>query len=645
MKKSLLKPCLVLMCVINILSGCSDNKKNSDSDWTLIWSDEFNGKNLDRTKWDYQIGTGSQYGLNGWGNDELQYYTEDNAKVKDGNLIIEVRREDKEGMKYTSSRIRTIKDDETELFTTTYGKIEARIRLPEGNGVWPAFWMLPTTDKYYGGWPNNGEIDIMEAKGRLTNRIYGTLHYGTSWDTDHKYTGDMYRFETNYCDDFHVYAVEWQPDLMIWTVDGKEFYRTSRWYNGYDYPAPYNKPFYILLNLAIGGNFDGGINPDKSFTSASMYVDYVRVYQRKSGYNENVTMPETPKDTNINLQDFETFDNNSFVKDPSLKTVVKEASGLAAKNGKDWSFLNLEGGYATCSDDIVEGKSLKHFNIINKGDQNYSVQVLQYVPIIKGYKYCVEYDAKASSERNIMTKVGGDDDNSWVVYSKQLNPILTPSLQHYTYYFEMEKDTDTTARIEFNMGAEEADVWIGNITLKIVDKMGTNFIGVTSKKVPEQKIGDNFIIDSTMTTVGKAYGDVKKDESSAWYLLNFEGAKIKDSKIDESGLRHYYLDNGGNANWNIQIFQYVTLVQGRKYRVEYDAKATDNRTFMTKCGNKTTYESYSGDGAPEITTDLKHYSYDFTMNSPTDFEARLEFNAGGSDKEFWLGNISIKQIE
>ena len=115
-------------------------------EWKLVWQDDFNGNKLDLTKWDYQTGTGSQYGLNGWGNDELQYYTPDNVSVKKGNLVIEARKEDKNGMAYTSGRIRSMKDDGTILYAPTFGRVEARMMLPKGDGIWPAFWMLPATD-------------------------------------------------------------------------------------------------------------------------------------------------------------------------------------------------------------------------------------------------------------------------------------------------------------------------------------------------------------------------------------------------------------------------------------------------------------------------------------------------------------------
>lgn len=161
-----------------------DKMDRSDEGYELVWQDEFEGDSLDLTKWSYQYGTGAEYGLDGWGNSEEEYYTDrpENVRVEDGKLILTAIKEEEayEQKPYTSGRIRTVSDEET-LFATTYGRIEARIRMPEGEGIWPAFWMLPVDETIYGGWAASGEIDIMEAKGRLPGQIGGTLHYGQVW--------------------------------------------------------------------------------------------------------------------------------------------------------------------------------------------------------------------------------------------------------------------------------------------------------------------------------------------------------------------------------------------------------------------------------------------------------------------------------
>ena len=152
--------------------------------WKLVWSDEFTGDRLDETKWDYQIGNGVRYGVTDWGNNEAEYYSEDNVTVSHGTLKIEAKREELGGKSYTSGRIRTLADPKEDgtgretLFSTKYGRIEARMKLPTGTGLWPAFWLLPDPNgNTYGNWAASGEIDIMEARGRIPDETSGTISY------------------------------------------------------------------------------------------------------------------------------------------------------------------------------------------------------------------------------------------------------------------------------------------------------------------------------------------------------------------------------------------------------------------------------------------------------------------------------------
>lgn len=228
---------------------------------TLVWSDEFNTPGApDPAKWGYDIGTGS----NGWGNNELQYYTNrtENVTVSNGTLKITARRESFGGSAFTSARLLT-----KNKFTTKYGRIEARIKLPAGAGTWPAFWMLGANIDAV-GWPSSGEIDIMEHKGTDEGRIYGTLHYpGRSGGNANGLT----KMVQNVTSEFHVYAVEWTATTIKISVDGVEFFNFAN--NG---TVPFNHEFFILLNVAMGGTFGGVVDP--AFTNSAMEVDYVRVY-------------------------------------------------------------------------------------------------------------------------------------------------------------------------------------------------------------------------------------------------------------------------------------------------------------------------------------------------------------------------------
>jgi beta-glucanase (GH16 family) len=256
--------------------GQANNVKADPAKWTLIWSDEFNGPDgsaPDPSKWVRETGG------NGWGNQELEYYTTrpQNAYQEGGNLVIKAIAEnhtgsDKVTRPYTSGRLKT-----QGKFSQTYGRFEARIKIPRGQGLWPAFWMLGANiDKV--PWPNCGEIDIMENIGKEPYLIHGTIH-GPGYSGAGG-IGNMYALsgEEKYADDFHVYAVEWEPRKIRFYVDD-HLYETR---TPADLPKGakwvYNHPFFLLLNVAVGGGWPG--NPDTTTVfPQTMLVDYVRVYK------------------------------------------------------------------------------------------------------------------------------------------------------------------------------------------------------------------------------------------------------------------------------------------------------------------------------------------------------------------------------
>lgn len=273
-----------------------------EAGWRMTWSDEFEGDELDKSRWDYQLGNGfyaydaSQW-IYGWGNNEMQYYTdsEANVAVKDGHLVLRAIKESLHQCGYTSGRIRTFKRDGTALFSQKYGKFEIRAKLPTGQGIWPAFWLLPDASAY-GAWPASGEIDIMEARGQEPGKILGTIHYGARWP-ENTHSGGEYVFkEGEGFDGWHTYALEWEPGELRWYVDGELYSKKTFWWSSSKevegkgitpaqetdlnaWPAPFDQKFHILLNLAVGGQFLG--NPDQTTPfPAEMRVDYVRVYER-----------------------------------------------------------------------------------------------------------------------------------------------------------------------------------------------------------------------------------------------------------------------------------------------------------------------------------------------------------------------------
>jgi beta-glucanase (GH16 family) len=231
---------------------------------TIVWADEFSGSSINLNNWTYDIG-GS-----GWGNNESQFYTNrsENARIENGMLVIEAREERYRGKNYTSARLKT-----QGLKTFTYGRIEARLQVPYGQGIWPAFWMLGS-DITSNPWPNCGEIDIMEHIGREPYNVYGTVH-GPNYSGANG-VGNFITLPQPVKDSFHVFAVEWTPTEIRWYLDGVQYHSVT--------PSTvpgtwvFNHDFFIILNVAVGGYWPG--YPDATTTFPQrMTVDYVRVYQ------------------------------------------------------------------------------------------------------------------------------------------------------------------------------------------------------------------------------------------------------------------------------------------------------------------------------------------------------------------------------
>ncbi len=241
----------------------------------LVWSDEFNGTDVDTTKWTIQLGDGTDYFLpSGWGNNEQQWYTEENATVADGFLTITAREETVEpGFQFTSARLRSLRKGDW-----TYGRMEMRAKMPLGKGLWQAFWMLPT-DGVYGGWAASGEIDIVEYLGNEPDTVLGTIHYGGEWPNN-TFSGAEYQLPSGtFHEDFHEFAIEWEEGEIRWYIDDVHYSTKTSWTStGGTFPAPFDKRFHLLLNLAVGGNLPGA--PDANTQFPQEYViDYVRVYQ------------------------------------------------------------------------------------------------------------------------------------------------------------------------------------------------------------------------------------------------------------------------------------------------------------------------------------------------------------------------------
>ena len=257
----------------------------AEAEWELVWQDEFDGDVLDANNWTPQIGDGSDYGLDRWGNAEQQWYLAENAAVSDGQLTITARSEEVvSGFPYTSARLRT-----ANKFDFQYGRVEVRARAATGGGLWSAIWMLPT-DTPYGTWAGSGEFDIMEVvnAGTARERVFLTAHHGFEWPLNQQAGMDVEIEGPG--DDFHTYAIEWSDNLIHWFIDGEHHMTVgAEHYYSYYYAgmnegftnggesAPFDVPFHLLINLAVGGNLPGTVN--NADIPSEMVVDYVRVYR------------------------------------------------------------------------------------------------------------------------------------------------------------------------------------------------------------------------------------------------------------------------------------------------------------------------------------------------------------------------------
>ena len=447
----------------------------SDSDWTMVWHDEFNNSSLDTSKWTYDIGNGfwsdaAGAWVSGWGNGELEYYREENVTTENGVLKITAKKESPQfvddygyGWDYTSGKIKT-----ENLFSKKYGKFEIKAKLPAGKGLWPAIWLLPKNESY-GGWAASGELDIMEGWGSKPDRVCGTIHYGGTAPAN-VHSGAEYVFPNGgTIEDYHVYSIEWEPGEIRWYVDGVLYQTQNDWYseNG-DYPAPFDKEFYIILNLAVGGMFDGDPDETTPFPGA-MEVDYVRVYELTGRDYMTPVKPEPPEpearpaEARPVLADGNEVYNNNFDQD------VAGVEGIAGVANTDyWQYLQGAdfGGVGSVSIEPISGENYARIDITNGGTETHAIQLVQEVPVVSGHYYKASFDAKSTGARTIQVKLGGGESRGWTVYSPTQTFTLSSQMESYDIIFFMRDDTDLATRYEFNMGLDTQSVWIGNVRLE-----------------------------------------------------------------------------------------------------------------------------------------------------------------------------------
>lgn len=535
-----------LMCSASISVSAEDAKTLSYDGYQLKWQDDFNGTSLDRNSWNVELHQ------KGWVNNELQQYVDSNENivVKDGKLYLKPVTKNKANNDYTSGRVNTQNKHDF-----TYGLFECYAKVPKGKGFLPAFWMMPTDESRYGQWPRCGEIDIMEVVGSDTNKCYGTVHYGSPHAESQ---GSLTLKDDSFSSQFHLFSCEWEPGKLTWYVDGKKIHTENDWYTkieGQDekpYPAPFNQPFYMILNLAVGGNWPGSPDKDANYIDNSAFViDYVRVYQ-KASYNENVTKPKKV----LNLKAADTSGN--FVTNGNFKTDED------LTDEKDWIFLTAQGGKGSAK--IEKGQI--HIMTQNSGIEDYGIQLVQpSMPLIKNTKYVLTFKAYASKQRTMKVAVTAPK-RSWKRYLNDTSLTLTEKPQTYSFEFVMKDSDDDSGRVEFNMGknASTADIFITDVCLKEAGKIEKK--ASTYDETKDTALIKNGAFDGELSGF-----DVYIDSSAK--------ASCEISSEKNNNAACFTIDDTGDQGWKIQLMQKkVKLEKGKTYILRFKVRSDIDRKIM-----------------------------------------------------------------
>lgn len=569
--------------------------------YNLKWEDQFEGESLNRDDWNVELHDP------GWVNNELQSYVDspENIYLQDGNLVLKpVENMSEDGsVSYTSGRINTQHKHDFK-----YGLFEARVKVPEGQGFLPAFWMMPTDENLYGQWPRCGEIDIMEVLGNNTDTSYGTIHYGNPHsESQGSYTLD----EGSFSEEYHVFDVEWEPGKISWYVDGKLIHTEDNWYSATEgqgeitYPAPFDQPFYIILNLAVGGNWPGNPDDTTDIENSAYYIDYVKVYQKDS-YDENVTKPIEE----VILRDPDENGNYIINGDFSVNEELTD--------DKDWVFLTALGGEA--------GAEIRNNEIAvtteNEGTVDYSVQLVQpNLPMKQGGVYRLSFDAYADADRTMKVGISAPD-RSFRRYLNDTEISLTQEKQTYNLDFTMTDSDDANGRLEFNMGAagSTSGIRISNVSLKKTDEIvitdgekgilaDGNYVYNGSFQEGEERLG---------------YWDVQKND----------GAEV--SVTNENNIRRLMVNapEGTSADNPVIVLQTdLALSSGNTYAMSFTAEGEPGKKILVKVAGQQ-YEF-------ELNGEEQEYDNKLTVaDEHADTDLSFVFETPGT---YYIDNVRIEE--
>ncbi|MCA0989302.1 carbohydrate binding domain-containing protein [Guptibacillus algicola] len=606
----------VMVYVVNVNQEVVDFKqltlkKNDvrDEDWNIVWEDDFDGTAIDEDKWNFIEGGG------GYGNNEWQNYTsrEKNARVEDGSLVIEAHKEQYGGNDYTSAKLTTENKGDW-----TYGRYEIRAKLPKGQGMWPAIWMMPTDYDLYSGWPATGEIDIMELLGHEPDTVHGTLHYGKPW----KNTGEKYKLPVgDFSDDYHTFTVDWEPGEFRWYVDGILYSKQNDWFTKsedeaapYTYPAPFDRDFFLQLNLAVGGNWPG--YPDETTTFPNkMLVDYVKVYELDGEYREAGERPGSGE-TVENLRepiDGDYVYNGSFDSDLEY-----------------WAFQPFEpgSGFAGEGSAIVDNGEVK-VEISKPGSETYGIQLVQsHLPIENGERYKLTFNARSTDNRNMVVNVSSPE-RSFTRYLADKTIALTSESKEYAFEFDMEDTTDANARIEFNMGqSSDLPVWIDNVSLTKLPKDPN-----ASKKILPD---GNYIYNGTFD---------QGDDRKVFWNLNLDKKVKARTSVDPAVYQREMKVNVKKSSSldDVRLTQDKLNLEQGTCVLTFDAKADEVRSIGVRVRNEDLNAELARKDDIKLTDEMKSYQLTLQLND-SDPKSVFEFLLGGQRSAVAIDNVQMKRV-
>jgi len=598
--KSFKSQAAILMLMLFLISinaevaanNCND--PNSNDCWDIVWCDEFNGSSLDGSNWSQRLnGLGNPY------NSTTQHCVDgDNVAVSNGNLIITGKRETVDCLNnFTNPKVNktyyytTGNIDTKGKFSQKYGRFEARVKFPKVKGFWGGFWVSPEQ----GEWPMGGEIDIAEYWGGYPNEFGTAIWFGEEKSNPKKDDAKYVYPSGSSADQFHVYALEWEPTELRFYIND-EYIRTitkaetiadgSNW--------PFDSEFYVRLTMDVGtdkipgnnGTWGGAPINDGAEFPVEMLVDYVRVYENIP----NCTQSNTSCDQ---------IQNGEF------------ENGVA-----DWEFYKHSSVNADWS---VDQNGDAKIAIYNGSNAYWKLQLLQRgLNLEQGKTYHVKFWARASYNRNIQVRLSNNADNT--EYDKKVIGIKT-FWAEYEFDFPMNNASDANARLNFRLGGNSGlYVYLDDVVLEEVD------CEEPTVSCAELVSNGSFDVNTNGFTLEQYSGT-----SGNWFWRHNSGQYA-----------HIDINNGGNANWKVQLVQNgISLEQGKEYEISFRAKANSPRELYIETSNAA--GSNYGGGSVDIGTIWADHSIPFTMNSASDINARLNFHVGGSTNKIRLDDISIKE--